>query len=547
MQVNLVNSIETCGRTLLDTIDHLLDYTKINNANSVARQDTDARREARVQGVARTKKMNEHVIAKNLTPDIDICAITEEVLTAVSAGYDIHRLAASRSRGGRRALDSSYADDTSGALSASQADKSHFNNVVVSIDIANISNWRFRTEAGAWRRVVMNIFSNSLKYTEKGFIRVSLRADPLPPKHGIDRSMITLKISDSGIGMSKTYLQEKLFTPFAQEDQLAPGTGLGLSIISKIIKHMGGKIEIRSSRSTLSHGTEVCVSIPMTQSSNAEVPRSLEYEDLDSVVQVTRGMDVCVSTLENTTVSGIQQQRRRSPTTDSQELLILKELCRNWYHMRVHSSGQTQKSPDLYLIIENEANHQSLRNGNLFATLRRRSAVSNSEQPLRAIVLCRTPSSTHTLERSVDESDSRQIIEFICQPCGPRKLGKTLLRCFVRRGIKPNMSPPIKFDDNNPPSPPNGIELSAGVPIPRCRTPITLPPTPPTDIQSPSSPSASPPTNNLATVGPSEDAGPFLLVDDNHINVQVCSAAFHPCSNYSPLLTITSPRFWKCI
>jgi hypothetical protein len=540
MQVNLVNSIETCGRTLLDTIDHLLDYTKINNSNTTSREDTNARRENRAHGVNRIKKKIEENGTKTNISDVDICAVTEEVLTAVSAGYDIHRLAASRSGTGRRALDSSYADDTSGAPGSPKTDKSHFNNVSVSIDIANIPNWRFRAEAGAWRRVVMNVFSNSLKYTEKGYIRVSLRAEPLLPQNGLNRSMIILKVSDSGIGMSKTYLQEKLFTPFAQEDQLAPGTGLGLSIVSKIIKQMGGKIEVRSSRSAASHGTDISVLIPMKHSSDMDIPRSLESDDLQAVVQVTRNMDVCVSTFENAPVMPIQTQRPRSPISESQELLSLKELCQNWYHMRVHSNLDTQNCADLYLIIENESNHQSLRSGTLFARLRNRAAASESQEPLRAIVLCRTPSSTHTLERCVDERDKRQIIEFICQPCGPRKLGKTLLRCFVKCGVKPNASPLNKPDDYGPPSPPNRLELPQSLPASRSRTPINSPPTPPTDTHPPTSP----PTSVENPIVWSGDAGPYLLVDDNHINLQVCSIALYLSS--LTLLTITTIRSWKC-
>jgi hypothetical protein len=88
--------------------------------------------------------------------DVDICAITEEVITAVAAGYDIHRLAASRQTTGKHPLDSSYADDTSGQ---SGSPYSHLNNVAVSIDVANNVDWSFNTEAGGWRRIVMNLVS----------------------------------------------------------------------------------------------------------------------------------------------------------------------------------------------------------------------------------------------------------------------------------------------------------------------------------------------------------------------------------------------------
>jgi signal transduction histidine kinase len=33
-----------------------------------------------------------------------------------------------------------------------------------------------------------------------------------------------LKVTDSGKGISKDYLRNRLFVPFSQEDKLAPGT-----------------------------------------------------------------------------------------------------------------------------------------------------------------------------------------------------------------------------------------------------------------------------------------------------------------------------------
>jgi hypothetical protein len=510
MQANLINSIETCGRTLLDTIDHLLDYTKINRSTTVSREEKNSRREAREHGITpiKTKRMDTPAKTAN---EVDICAVTEEVLNAVSAGYDIHRLAASRNSTGRRPLDSSYADDTSGDSGAPHTDNSHLNNVAVSIDIANNANWKFRTEAGAWRRVVMNIYSNSLKYTEKGFIKVSLRADPLPPRHGFDRSMVVLKITDSGRGMSKTYLQEKLFTPFAQEDQLAPGTGLGLSIIQNIIKHMGGKIEVRSSTATVGHGTEISVSIPMTHASSVDIPRSLDSDHLNSIVKMTEGMDVCLSAV----LSG-RSEEMRSSNTPNHELLALQHMCESWYHMRVQTKTYSPKLPDVYVILENEVNHHSLRNGSLIAALQQKAATHHSQQPLRVIVICRTPSSTSTLERSSGKIDGQNFIEFVCQPCGPQKLGKTLKRCFATRGqVKPTSMQSGTVDGYFAPPPQNDTGESESQPAARRGS---LPPSPPSEAYSLASPLNGPSTAVLLN-----DAEPFLLVDDNHINVQVCS------------------------
>ena len=82
----------------------------------------------------------------------------------------------------------------------------------------------------------MNIFGNAQKYTEKGFIRVTLRAQDGDHLETADedlvrRTALSLTIQDSGRGMSSEYLQQKLYSPFAQEDTFASGLGLGLSIV----------------------------------------------------------------------------------------------------------------------------------------------------------------------------------------------------------------------------------------------------------------------------------------------------------------------------
>lgn len=43
--------------------------------------------------------------------------------------------------------------------------------------------------------------------------------------------MFSLRIRDSGRGMSSEYMERKLYHPFAQEDTFSPGVGLGLSIV----------------------------------------------------------------------------------------------------------------------------------------------------------------------------------------------------------------------------------------------------------------------------------------------------------------------------
>lgn len=65
----------------------------------------------------------------------------------------------------------------------------------------------------------MNIFGNALKYTPSGYIKIKLGSDQIPSisaNDGKSKSMITLVISDSGLGISADYMANKLFQPFCQ-------------------------------------------------------------------------------------------------------------------------------------------------------------------------------------------------------------------------------------------------------------------------------------------------------------------------------------------
>jgi signal transduction histidine kinase len=92
---------------------------------------------------------------------------------------------------------------------------------------------------GALRRVVMNIFGNAQKYTESGYIMLKLRVvgNKEPGKHS---HCLSLRIIDTGKGMSSEYMERKLYRPFAQEDPFATGVGLGLSIVSVESGIVGG-------------------------------------------------------------------------------------------------------------------------------------------------------------------------------------------------------------------------------------------------------------------------------------------------------------------
>lgn len=95
------------------------------------------------------------------------------------------------------------------------------------------------------RQVLINLFGNSLKFTEKGEVFLSAEVSKK------DKSFCTIRFSvrDTGIGIPKEK-QKQLFNPFYQVDTSSTrkygGTGLGLSISYRLIKMMGGRIWLES-------------------------------------------------------------------------------------------------------------------------------------------------------------------------------------------------------------------------------------------------------------------------------------------------------------
>ncbi len=96
------------------------------------------------------------------------------------------------------------------------------------------------------RRVLVNLVSNALKFTECGGITIYCRSRPA----GVDCVRLEFEVHDTGIGVPADF-KEKLFQSFAQADtsltRANGGAGLGLSICRQLVNTMGGEIELKSS------------------------------------------------------------------------------------------------------------------------------------------------------------------------------------------------------------------------------------------------------------------------------------------------------------
>jgi signal transduction histidine kinase/CheY-like chemotaxis protein len=113
-----------------------------------------------------------------------------------------------------------------------------------------------QADATKIRQMLLNLLSNSSKFTEKGTITLAVERQP-------DGETIHMKVSDTGIGMTPEQLG-RLFKAFSQADASTAskygGTGLGLAISKQFARMMGGDITVES---TVGVGTTFTVRLPL--------------------------------------------------------------------------------------------------------------------------------------------------------------------------------------------------------------------------------------------------------------------------------------------
>jgi len=106
-------------------------------------------------------------------------------------------------------------------------------------------------------RVLTNLVSNAIKFTEEGGIRVTVAAA---------EDDAVLNVSDTGIGISDDFL-DQIFDEFRQESEgltrAHEGSGLGLTITQRLVELMGGTIEAES---TKGEGSTFTVRLPQADS-----------------------------------------------------------------------------------------------------------------------------------------------------------------------------------------------------------------------------------------------------------------------------------------
>jgi len=122
-----------------------------------------------------------------------------------------------------------------------------------------------------FQQILINLMGNAVKYTDKGYIRLTAHSS---------YGDVIIEIDDSGAGIPEEKRQS-LFRPFEQVHVdghvSASGTGLGLSISRQLVELHGGTLEIDSQ---VGKGTVVSLSFPPSLVLNSDNDTDSDALDL---------------------------------------------------------------------------------------------------------------------------------------------------------------------------------------------------------------------------------------------------------------------------
>ncbi|KAG1882199.1 Fph type histidine kinase [Suillus subluteus] len=312
-QTSFLHTVQACGTSLVETVNHVLDFTKLSGNMKAGGVD--------------------NVITRSI---VDLEQLVEEAIDGSWIGHCARTSAIRESE-----IGSVYAPAMEQRSSSVMAAPASSRRVEIIVDIdRREGGWILKCDKGGIRRVLMNLFGNSLKFTtvsiikrllQDGYVHVSLRQVSAPNE---EPSMVELCVSDTGKGISQNFLKNHLFHPFSQENPLQAGTGLGLAIVNSIVQSpsVGGKVEVSSEENV---GTDIKITF------QAET-----LEDGASALQTPFMFDGVVPTV---TFLGFKHKSKGVQMLSD----VLRKYLQDWWGFTVQTDGG--ELSDIVIINEDSS------------------------------------------------------------------------------------------------------------------------------------------------------------------------------------------------
>jgi signal transduction histidine kinase len=501
-QGSLLETINACGRTLLDTMNQVLDYTKLVSLEKDLRHlKKNLAPHMDIQSMQRSAG---HLDTYMTT---DVSLLSEEVVEGVSLGHSYSQRPIAPT-------------DPTGAALTKTKNPEGFNiprlHVDVIIDIQP-NDWFYYTPPGALRRIIMNIFSNAVKYTDSGHVSLHLEAKEAPESfsqpQGMKEDLITLTVSDTGRGMSADFLRGRLFVPFAQENSLSVGTGLGLSIVRSLVRSLGGSINVDSRPD---EGTTVKVVLPLTRQKHEDYTEisggipSPPQEEADSITNEVR--------LLRDNHAGRKVAILGVGPDDAPNHPLWGPVSRYltcWYGLELVSSSS--RAP-VDIILAEEIPAEEDKNWSFSG-------------PQQAVLVLSSKYVGHNTVQAKFSSFAK-VVSIVSRPCGPHKLARFIQKCF-EQAASSSLPDPVITSKQDRGVPSTSIEVSSAGDMAQNDHAETshlndIPcdsPTPPPSVRTEPPESAPVPSSTETAELPPKPSTPrVLVVEDNKINLNLMLA-----------------------
>jgi len=195
-------------------------------------------------------------------------------------------------------------------------------------------------------KIFVNIFSNSVKFTDSGSISISIKKTVIN-----NTNYCTVEISDTGIGIPDDKIGI-VFDRFSQADSGSTkkyqGTGIGLALTKELVELHGGNITVKSmhiEKYPDSHGSVFTINLPMGKehyNGNSSV-QFIQSNKLD-IFQNTNEMKIISDVPQNVMIGNTTNNDQSIPNIlvveDSQDMHnLLNDILRGSFNTINKNSG----------------------------------------------------------------------------------------------------------------------------------------------------------------------------------------------------------------
>jgi signal transduction histidine kinase/CheY-like chemotaxis protein len=186
-------------------------------------------------------------------------------------------------------------------------------------------------------QIISNLVNNALKFTESGYVKVSVRRKD---EGEGDTADLIFAVEDTGIGISADKV-DRIFEAFSQADQSTTrrfgGTGLGLSICQRLVTAMGGRIWAESE---LGDGSTFLFEIPArTLEEPPAIPPAAERPAM-AVIDGAATQSVLAAALRE---FGFTMLPDASPASETEAKVIFARP--DWIETRPHLAQRFNDAP----------------------------------------------------------------------------------------------------------------------------------------------------------------------------------------------------------